>query len=212
MKFKFCGDLDCPDWALAAISLLTKLTSIKMKQLTQEIVKNLTDGTKDVETLRKLCLDSKLSLEDAKIAIAAAEFFISNAVRFNVSPDIFAGELQQLGFPKEHATTLSKVYQSSPKLPETIAKAGFRVSRLVDLKMRPELISVLQDGNLVPVAGVSASLSIEGADHQVRQVSIDIPIEKFLILKQEVAEILHHYEDTHFIRFPSYLASLDPSV
>ena len=26
-KFKFCGDLDCPDWALAAISLLTKLVS-----------------------------------------------------------------------------------------------------------------------------------------------------------------------------------------
>ena len=40
------------------------------------------------------------ALEDAKIAIAAAEFFISNAVRYSVSPEIFAGELQQLGFPK----------------------------------------------------------------------------------------------------------------
>jgi len=27
-RFRFCGDLDCPDWALAEISILSKLVMI----------------------------------------------------------------------------------------------------------------------------------------------------------------------------------------
>ncbi len=27
MRFRFCGDLDCPDWVLAEISTLSKLVS-----------------------------------------------------------------------------------------------------------------------------------------------------------------------------------------
>ena len=30
-KFRFCGDLDCPDWVLAEISILSKLVSSKVK-------------------------------------------------------------------------------------------------------------------------------------------------------------------------------------
>ena len=26
-KFRFCGDLDCPDWVLAEISILSKIVS-----------------------------------------------------------------------------------------------------------------------------------------------------------------------------------------
>ena len=40
------------------------------------------------------------ALEDTKIAVAAAEFFLSNAVRYEVNPEVFSNELQQLGFPK----------------------------------------------------------------------------------------------------------------
>ena len=29
-RFRFCGDLDCPDWVLAEISILSKIVSIKI--------------------------------------------------------------------------------------------------------------------------------------------------------------------------------------
>ena len=30
-KFRFCGDLDCPDWILAEISILSKLVGSQLK-------------------------------------------------------------------------------------------------------------------------------------------------------------------------------------
>ena len=41
-----------------------------------------------------------VALDDAKIVIAATEFFLCNAVIHNVNADVFSNELQQLGFPK----------------------------------------------------------------------------------------------------------------
>ena len=59
------------------------------------------------------------------------------------------------------------------------------MSRLVDVKLRPDLVAAFnRDGTTLPTAGVSASFSVEGADHVVRQHLIDIPIDKFLVLKQ----------------------------
>jgi hypothetical protein len=31
MRFEFCGNLDCPEWALAEISLLNRISAVKLK-------------------------------------------------------------------------------------------------------------------------------------------------------------------------------------
>uniref|UniRef100_A0A667YQN8 COMM domain containing 4 n=1 Tax=Myripristis murdjan TaxID=586833 RepID=A0A667YQN8_9TELE len=41
MRFRFCGDLDCPDWVLAEISTLAKISSVKMKLLCGQVLKDL---------------------------------------------------------------------------------------------------------------------------------------------------------------------------
>nr|CAD7454187.1 unnamed protein product [Timema tahoe] len=40
MRFRFCGDLDCPDWILAEINTLAKMSSVKMKLLCQQVAKS----------------------------------------------------------------------------------------------------------------------------------------------------------------------------
>ena len=37
MKFKFCGGLDCPDWLLAEIATMAKISALKVRQLAQEV-------------------------------------------------------------------------------------------------------------------------------------------------------------------------------
>ena len=44
MKFRFCGDQDCPDWLLAEMSTLSRLTSIKTKLVTAQVVQSLIKG------------------------------------------------------------------------------------------------------------------------------------------------------------------------
>uniref|UniRef100_A0A2I3S8Y2 Uncharacterized protein n=1 Tax=Pan troglodytes TaxID=9598 RepID=A0A2I3S8Y2_PANTR len=38
-RFWFCGDLDCPDWVLAEISTLAKMSSVKLQLLCSQVLK-----------------------------------------------------------------------------------------------------------------------------------------------------------------------------
>uniref|UniRef100_A0A2I3TKR9 COMM domain containing 4 n=1 Tax=Pan troglodytes TaxID=9598 RepID=A0A2I3TKR9_PANTR len=40
-RFRFCGDLDCPDWVLAEISTLAKMSSVKLRLLCSQVLKEL---------------------------------------------------------------------------------------------------------------------------------------------------------------------------
>lgn len=67
MRFRFVGELDCPDWVLAEISLLSRLTSIKLKLFAQLLAKSL-QGTAefDSEKAQKFAADAKFSESDLK--------------------------------------------------------------------------------------------------------------------------------------------------
>ncbi|KAM4893133.1 COMM domain-containing protein 4 isoform 2-T2 [Sylvia borin] len=41
MRFRFCGDLDCPDWVLAEISTLAKISSVKLKLICAQVLRDL---------------------------------------------------------------------------------------------------------------------------------------------------------------------------
>ena len=153
MRFRFCGDLDCPDWVLAEIQTLSKLSSIKFKLLCSQVTKSIVDAdgdvSLDVAKLEKLCADAKFEWNDVKAAVAALHFIVTNAAKYGVRVEELSDEIQQLGLPKEHATGLGKVYSDhsaavrgrlrdkSLKL-NTLEKVDWRVDFVLGSSSEPE--------------------------------------------------------------------------
>lgn len=50
-RFRFCGESDCPDWILAEINTLSRISSVKLKQLAQIVAKSLITRTFDVRII-----------------------------------------------------------------------------------------------------------------------------------------------------------------
>lgn len=141
MRFKFCGDLDCPDWVLAEINILARLTSVKMKLLVNQVVKGLLKEEIDFQKVEKLTTDAKFDVGDIKASVAGIDFIISSATKHGVDPDMLSNELQQLGLPKEHSSALCKVYESKQvALHDESLRQSFRCSanlHKVDWKINP---------------------------------------------------------------------------
>ncbi|CAH1173669.1 unnamed protein product [Phaedon cochleariae] len=110
MKFRFCGDADCPDWVLVEINTLSKVSSVKLKVLAQLVAKGLTNPPIDVEKAQKLFSESKLDAEvDLKACIACLSYILSSTTRFSCDSNALQSELQQLGLPREHSTSIKKI-------------------------------------------------------------------------------------------------------
>ena len=115
MKFRFCGGRDCPDWLLAEITTISRLTSIKAKLVCMKVVQALIAVDKeeqvpDPDKLASLTADAKLSLADIQATVAALNFILTSAAKYDCDVESVVSELQQLGLPKEHSSTIGKVY------------------------------------------------------------------------------------------------------
>ncbi|XP_067871507.1 COMM domain-containing protein 4 isoform X4 [Heterodontus francisci] len=99
-RFRFCGDLDCPDWVLAEISTLAKISSVKMKLLCVQVLKDLLGDGIDYEKITKLTADAKFETSDIKATIAVLNFILLSAAKYGVDGESLSSELQQLGLPK----------------------------------------------------------------------------------------------------------------
>jgi hypothetical protein len=75
MKFRFCGDLDCPDWLLAEIATLSKLSSARIKVLAVQIIHYCLSGTFNYEKVLKLASDnSDGTLNDIKVVVSMIRY------------------------------------------------------------------------------------------------------------------------------------------
>ena len=116
MKFRFCGGRDCPDWLLAEISTISRLTSIKAKLVSSKVCQALISHKKEEtkpdheEKISALTLDAKFSKADIQASVAALNFILTSAAKYDCDLDSVTSELQQLGLPKEHSATIGKVY------------------------------------------------------------------------------------------------------
>ncbi|XP_014676077.1 PREDICTED: COMM domain-containing protein 4-like [Priapulus caudatus] len=141
MRFKFCGDLDCPDWVLAEIATLSKITSVKMKLLCNQVIADLLGKPIDYNKVSKLTADAKYEIGDIKASIACLSFILSSAAKYSVSSESLSNELQQLGLPKEHSTSLCKSYEDSiGMLREELARRSLTLPSVVGLEWRVDYV------------------------------------------------------------------------
>ncbi|EGI65609.1 COMM domain-containing protein 4 [Acromyrmex echinatior] len=138
LRFRFLGDGDCPDWLLAEINTLSRMTSIKMKMLGQAVAKYLTEGELDEEKIKKITQDAKLDVSDAKAMVVALELIFTSSARYGVSAADLSSELQQLGLPREHSTAVARLHTDHcPQITAVLSSQSLRVSRLSSIEVLP---------------------------------------------------------------------------
>ncbi|NWV18575.1 COMD4 protein, partial [Origma solitaria] len=131
-RFRFCGDLDCPDWVLAEISTLAKISSVKLKLICAQVLRDLLGEAIEYDKILKLTSDAKLESGDVKATIAVLGFILSSAAKHNVDSESLSSELQQLGLPKaEHASGLCRSYEEKQSsLQDRLRACSLRLSQL----------------------------------------------------------------------------------
>ena len=115
MKFKFCGNVDCPDWLITEITYLTKITPVKLRILGNLICKYIMKEG-DTQKINKILEEMNLSSEEITIVISSLCFIIKSSAKFNVDDLMLSQELQQLGLPQDNADAISKVYKKNKEI------------------------------------------------------------------------------------------------
>nr|XP_032290737.1 COMM domain-containing protein 4 isoform X2 [Drosophila virilis] len=137
MKFRFCGDGDCPDWVLAEIiSTLSNLSVDNLEQLAQIVAKRISGAQFEEAVVRSL---TSSVTNDGKTAVACVHYMLTNAARYSCSETIFGEEIQQLGLPKDHAAAMCRVLQ---------AHATVIRQKLIDKAFRSSLFPISHDIHL----------------------------------------------------------------
>ncbi|KYM82696.1 COMM domain-containing protein 4 [Atta colombica] len=175
---EFLGDGDCPDWLLAEINILSRMTSIKMKMLGQAVAKYLTEGELDEEKIKKITQDAKLDISDAKAMVVALELIFTSSARYGVSAADLSSELQQLGLPREHSTAVARLHTDHcPQITAVLSSQSLRVSRLSS-------IEVLPCDSSSPVSAVT--LKLKKIDGKEEDSTINISKDDVQVLVKEL--------------------------
>ncbi|XP_053259757.1 COMM domain-containing protein 4 [Podarcis raffonei] len=190
MRFRFCGDLDCPDWVLAEISTLAKISSVKLKLICAQVLKDLLGDGIDYEKVLKLTSDAKLESGDVKATIAVLGFILSSAAKHNVDGESLSSELQQLGLPKEHATGLCRSYEEKQSpLQDSLRGCSLRLNRLDSVSWRVDYTLSSSEIQRVNEPVVHLKLNVKDVDRGVQEpVAMMLSAEKFRVLLAELKQ------------------------
>lgn len=134
MKFKFCGNIDCPDWLITEIIFLTKISAVKLRILGNQISTFIMKKGQNLKDIMNILEDMKFSEKEAHIIISVLEFILKNAAKFDIEDLVLNQELQQLGLPQENAESISKVFKMKKgALREALTKSIFGFNSIDDV-------------------------------------------------------------------------------
>ncbi|XP_058451174.1 COMM domain-containing protein 4 [Malaya genurostris] len=135
MKFRFCGEGDCPDWVLAEIHAnLALLTIEQLSQVVHHVTMCILGEEIPEDNIRTIFGISKGTMDTPKAAFACIRFLLVSAARFNTESSVFATELQQLGLPKDHTTVMSRVLDEYVgKIRAKLGQSSLTINELQDV-------------------------------------------------------------------------------
>ncbi|XP_008561065.1 COMM domain-containing protein 4 [Microplitis demolitor] len=191
MKFRFLGDGDCPDWLLAQIITMSRMTSIKMKLLGQLVIKSiLNNGEIDEDKIKKLTQDAKLDWDDAISIVSALEMIMTSSSRYEVNADDLSSELQQLGLPKEHSIVIGRLHTDNySQIHDHLLSQSLRLNALSSIEVETKKDDI--ENSIIVTMGLKIK-KIDGSDEKV---TVNIPKEKLTILIEEMKKVRGMMED-----------------
>ncbi|XP_047651622.1 COMM domain-containing protein 4 isoform X1 [Phacochoerus africanus] len=116
---------------------LSLQSSVKLRLLCSQVLKDLLGQGIDYEKILKLTADARFESGDVKATVAVLSFILSSAAKHSVDGESLSSELQQLGLPKEHAASLCRCYEEKQSpLQEHLRACSLRVNRLAGVGWR----------------------------------------------------------------------------
>ncbi|NXX30143.1 COMD4 protein, partial [Nicator chloris] len=185
-RFRFCGDLDCPDWVLAEISTLAKISSVKLKLICAQVLRDLLGDAIEVSVgLPHSSSPPSAESGDVKATIAVLGFILSSAAKHNVDSESLSSELQQLGLPKaEHASGLCRSYEEKQSpLQDRLRACSLRLSQLGSVRWRVDY--TLSSSELQEVSEPVVHLTFNVRDRECEKmtaVPVTLSANKFWVL------------------------------
>ncbi|KAK3851028.1 hypothetical protein Pcinc_042295 [Petrolisthes cinctipes] len=172
MRFRFCWDVDCPDWLLAEIATLSKLTSVKLRLMAGSVAKSIFGEPLSHDVITKLATDAKISECECSAGVAAVRWVLVSGAGAGVGAAVLDSELQQLGLPREHAAAITRVYTTHlPALTQHLKDTSLRAGGETEFDCH--------------VVGVDVSGGeVEGKQQQQQQVEVK-PIIQLMVQEKE---------------------------
>jgi len=132
MRFRFCGDLDCPDWILAEVAAMSKLNVQDFNCLLKKLLESIQNNLElSIDSVMKSLEEKSLGFSDIQGITAALHFIVMNSAKYNVDPKSMQQEIEQLGLPKNLASEVTSSYTSiSDALREILYQKSYRSNRI----------------------------------------------------------------------------------
>uniref|UniRef100_A0A3P8V7Y3 COMM domain containing 4 n=1 Tax=Cynoglossus semilaevis TaxID=244447 RepID=A0A3P8V7Y3_CYNSE len=171
-RFRFCGDLDCPDWVLAEISTLARISSVKMKLLCAQVLKDLLGEGIDYEKVSKLTADAKIIISYFK--------HINMFATVNLSHTLVL----------EHATGLCKSYEDKHSaLQDKLRETSLRLGKLEAVSWRVDYTLSSSEQKEVNQPMIQLKLQTQGAESGSTETSVvSVSADKFRVLLAELKQ------------------------
>ena len=85
MRFRTFGNLEAPDWILKEVAILSKISAVRLKLLSTQVIVQLVTGDINYEKVAKCTKDAELGASDIKAAVAALRYILSSAAKYDVA-------------------------------------------------------------------------------------------------------------------------------
>eukprot|EP00850_Spirogloea_muscicola_P021628 SM000256S08682 [mRNA] locus=s256:80035:84067:+ [translate_table: standard] len=112
MRFATLGGQDAPDWLLACLVDLSRLSPAHFAELVQPALHGLLGQPLADGQLTRLADETALGANRVKAGLAALHHLLNSAAKYQVDTKTLSCELQQLGLPEEHGEAVCDVFAS----------------------------------------------------------------------------------------------------
>ena len=184
MRFRFCGGLDAPDWLLTEIAIVAKLSTKQITFFAEQVIKQLLGKDLAYDKLDKLAQVVKFTRSDVKAALAAVNYVLDHATRYNVERKILGTEMQQLGLHEDLTNAVLDVYfKKKDTILALYKRKEFKLETIEKIDWRVDC--VLGSSNIQGMAEPNIMLKIKGSNSN-DDVSFDMSSNMFRVLHAEL--------------------------
>ena len=184
MRFRFCGGLDAPDWLLTEIAIVAKLSTKQITFFAEQVIKQLLGKDLAYDKLDKLAQVVKFTRSDVKAALAAVNYVLDHATRYNVERKILGTEMQQLGLHEDLTNAVLDVYfKKKDTILALYKQKEFKLETIEKIDWRVDC--VLGSSNIQGMAEPNIMLKIKGSNSN-DDVSFDMSSNMFRVLHAEL--------------------------